>query len=87
MIPTSPSFWATASTRAGALSSVRWTASEAYPIWSESLGRYSTTTRSRALGNHRRGLVQGLVQPRGGDLHGVVDLRCKLGQAVLEARA
>ena len=36
MMPTSPSRWATASTRAGAPSRVRWTASEAVPIWSES---------------------------------------------------
>ncbi len=32
----------------GALSRCWWTTSEAWPIWSESLGRYSTTTWSRA---------------------------------------
>ena len=36
------------------------------------------------VGDHRGGLVQGLVQPRGGALDGVVDLRRQLGQAVLD---
>ena len=49
------------------------------------LGQVFNDDAVAGVGDHRGGLVQGLMQPGGGALDGVVDLRRQLGQPVLDA--